>query len=214
MKNTLPVLLASVLLCFASRAQDSANSVQMQVPSGPLLNASFVVTDSSQGRWISLPTQTLQSDENGFEASAQASPENKIDVHGKFEKAGNSLRCSVKWEAAAELPEAFMMFVFRFPIADFQDGVISANDGQANREISMAKILAGGPALSALANIPSFSMGPIEGKTVDFSIEDAAGPVEIGVIKTDTEFQIRFMITPRKSPLPASGTVAWSMTAG
>lgn len=210
MKATLPLLFATGLLCMSSFAQDGADIVQMHIPSGPQLDPSLLVTDSSQGHWVGLKVQIVQADENGFEASCQASPENNLTIKGKFEKAGDSLRCSVKWEAAAELPEAFMMLLFRFPIGDFQDSVISADEGQGNREISMAKILEGVPTRKSFDNISAFSMGPVSGKTIAFNSDT---PLGVEVIKTDTDFHIRFLITPRKLPLPASGSVEWSMSA-
>ena len=185
----------------------------MPVPSGPELGGNLEVIDSSQGHWAGLATQITQADDNGFEASCSAADGTKIDLHVKFEKSGNALACSLKWEANAELPEAFMMFVFRLPIENFQDGLISSGEGGGISEISMAKILAGEPTRTSMDGITSFSMGPIDGKTVVFTSESLDTPLSVEVIKTATDFHVRFLITPRKAPLPATGTVGWTVAA-
>ena len=56
-------------------------------------------------------------------------------------------------------------------------------------------------------------MGPIDWKTVSFSSDSTETLLGVEVIKANSEFLIRFLLTPRKVPLPASGSVQWTMSA-
>lgn len=204
--------LVPALLCclsFAVRAEQPANNVEMQIPSGPRLKASLEFTDSSSGRWVGLQAQASQADDTGFTGSFQPSPGATTELRGKFEASGDALQCSLDWEGTTELPEAFIMLVFRMPLESFQDGIILCGD----RDISMSKILSGTPTRTSFDRIPAFTMGPIDGKTLTFSSDNAEYPLGVEAVKTNTEFLIRLSLTPRKSPLPASGSVQWTMSA-
>lgn len=208
--KTQPLILAVIAgLSLAARAGEFANAVEMQIPSGPRLEGVLEFMDSSSGHWAGLQVQTSQADDSGFTGSFQPSSGTKTELQGTFEKSGNSLKCSLKWEGTTELPEAFIMLVFRLPVDSFQDGIILSGD----RDISMAKILAGGPTRTSIDRIPSFTVQPIEGKTVSFSSDSAEYPLAVEVIKADAEFHVRVLLTPRKSPLPASGSAQWTMSA-
>lgn len=210
-KITIYLYATLALLCAALSAQDDADQIYLPIASGPQLHGILELIDSSQGRWLSLRRQLSQADENGFEASFSAASGESIDVRGKFERAGDALKCSLQWEANTELPEGFIMLVLRLPIESCQDCVVGLRDGQTVREISMAKLLAGEPTRTSMENISSFSLGPIDGKKVIFSSDDLDTPLGVEVIKTDTDFHLRFLLTPRKSSLPATGSVIWTM---
>lgn len=199
-------------LCIARAGDALPNALQIPTSSGTLLDAKLEIIDSSQKHWITLPVN-VQAKDGGFDATCAIPPDAKMQIHGTFEKSANSVLCAVKWDGGTELPEGFMMIVFRFPIEQFRDGVITELGTENVREISMARILEGGegPKRTSLDKITAFSMGPLGGKTIVFTSASGQTPLAVEAIKTETDFQIRFLLTPRKSPLPASGSVAWTM---
>lgn len=205
--KTLPLALAViVVLSFAARAESRANALKFQLPSGPLLDGLLEVIDESSGRWINMQTQTSQSEDSGFTGSFQTPSAAGTELRGKFEKSGDSLECSIDWEGSAGVPEAFMMLVLLQPVDSFKSSVIQSGE----RVLSMAKIAEDIPTANTLRDVQSLTMGPVDGKTVTLS---SPNPLSLEIKRVGEEFHIRIYLTPKKSALPASGSVQWTMSA-
>lgn len=206
MKKLPPLLVALVCFCHVALAQEGVNSLQIQIPSGPLLNGTLEVIDASSGQWAGLKTQLSMSDESGFTGYFSTPSGGQTELEGKFQQSGGSLQCSLKWNGTEEIAEGFMMLVLLLPAENSKDAVFQSGENV----IDLGKIYEGVPTLNNFDSVSAFTMGPIEGKTINVT---SAAPLSVEVKKFEEKFYVRLSLTPRKAALPASGSVEWTMTA-
>ena len=193
-------------VCLNVSAQQAPNALQIQIPSGPLLDGKLEVIDASSGQWKGLKTEFSQSDESGFTGFFSTPSGAPTEMEAKFEKSGESLQCSIKWNGSEELGEGFLMFVILLPAADWKEGTFESRPNL----ISLGKLYDGVPSLNSFNDVESFTMGPIDGKTINVT---GTTPLSVEVKKFDEQFHVRLSLTPRKAAFPASGSVEWTMAA-
>lgn len=205
MKTLLPLAILGCL-CFTAAAQQVSGALQIQLPSGPLLDGKLEVIDASSGQWKGMKAQFSRSDESGFTGFFSTPSGGQTVLEGKFEKSGESLQCSITWNGTEQFPESFMMLVLLLPADSWKECVFQSGESQ----ISLGKLYEGVPSLNSFNDVQSFAMGPIDGKTMNVT---ADMPVSVEVKKFDEQFHVRLSLTPRKASFPASGSVAWTITA-
>lgn len=200
---TLSALAFACMLTVAARA--GTTPLNLPMPGGTEVPAVLEVIDETATNWKSLPVAvTLSAD--GFSASV-TTPAGTSAVTGKFEKQDKSVRCTVKWEGASEVADTFMMLTLIFPVDQVGDTLLTSGE----QSISFSNLINGEPARANFNQVGSFTMGPVEGKQISFACEN---PLDIGVVvmKNKDFAHVRLGLTPRKSALPASGEVVWTMS--
>ncbi len=201
-RRTLSALALSCMIAAAARA--GTTPVNLPLPGGTEVPAVLEVIDESTTNWKPLPVAvTLSAD--GFNASV-TTPSGTSTVEGKFEKQDKSVRCSVKWDGASEVADTFMMLTLIFPVDQVSDALVTSGE----QSISFSKLINGEPARGNFNQVASFTMGPVGNQQIAFACEQ---PLDVGVvIMKDKDFaHVRLGLTPRKSALPSSGQVAWTM---
>jgi hypothetical protein len=205
MKQFLSVLSAIAFVCLPATVRSEAPPVNIPLPGGMEVPARLNVSDESGASWKSLPV-TLMPSTNGFSATV-STPAGSTTVEGAFEVQGKSVRCSVKWEGAGELPDTFMMLLLMFPAEQVGEATITSAQGN----ISVAKLMAGESGRVSLDQAASFAIGPVDGHEIAFSCDS---PMDVGVVVTGLKdvVHVRLGLTPHKTALPASGSVVWTMS--
>lgn len=201
-----PVVVAVALLCSLIPATAASNSIEVPLPGGQTVPAVLDLIDESGSNWKSLPV-TLAQSEKGFDGTFSTSSGASSNIQCKFEPDGNKIKYSVKWEGSEGAGQTFIMFVMVFPVEEVADTVLASG----KETIEMSKLIAGQPARASFDQTTAFSMGPVGGKNLEFECET---PLDIGVtILQGKDFaHLRIYLTPRKTELPASGEVAWSVS--
>lgn len=200
------VVAAATLLCPLFPASAASNSIEVPLPGGQVVPAVLDIIDESETNWKSLPV-TLAPSDKGFDGTFSTSSGASSNIQCNFEPDGNKVKYSVKWEGSEVADQTFIMFVMVFPVEEVADTVLTS--GKETIEIS--KLIAGEPVRASFNQATAFSMGPVGGKNLEFECET---PLDIGVtILQGKDFaHLRIYLTPRKTELPASGEVAWSVS--
>jgi hypothetical protein len=206
--NTSPFLLVSITALLTSASSFAAqNSLSVPLPGGRDVSAVLEIIDESASAWKSLPV-TISESANGFTGSFTGPSGEAATLEGSFVKSDGNVKCSVKWENAPASVQTFMMLVLVLPADQAGETVLTSG----KETITIAKLLAGESTSRAnFTQTSSFSMGPLDGKSVNF---DCDTPMDVGVTAPGQKdhIHVRLGLTPRKSDMPASGEAVWTMS--
>ena len=199
---SLLVLLATALLGTA-RAGEAPLDFLLPVDSGPELTGHVSITNSADGTWKPLK-ERLEKTDDGFQGTLGTPDGKDIKIESHYKKAGAKWECSIKWESESETPSVFIAAHYAFSTDQIKDATMSSGKGN----VSFAKMIEKVPTGSVLSGVSEFTLGPIEGATLQFTLPERS-LVEAVVIGEN--IYVRTFLTPTNEALPASGTVEWTV---
>ena len=196
------VLLATALIGTA-RAAESPLSFVLQIDSGPELSGKVGITSTADGSWKPLK-QSLDKTDDGFQGSLFTADGKEIKIESRYKKAGAKWVCSIKWQSESETPSVFIGAEYVFP----QDQLKSATMVSGKNEVSFDKMIEKLPTGNAFSNVSEFTLSPIEGSTLQFTLPDQS---QVEALLLGENFYVRTFLTKPNETLPASGTVEWTV---
>ena len=199
---SLLVLLATVLIVTA-RAAESSLSFLLPVDSGPELSGQVAIMSTAEGSWKPLK-EKLEKTDDGFQGALTAPGGGEIKIEGHYKKVGAKWVCALKWQSDAETPQVFILANFIIPMDQLKGAtMISGKD-----DISFDKIIEKVPTRNNFPGASEFTLGPIEGATLHFTVPEQS---EVSALLLGDNIYVRTLLTPMKEPLPASGSVEWTV---
>ncbi|MEI8309278.1 MAG: hypothetical protein WCH98_00840 [Verrucomicrobiota bacterium] len=196
------VLLTSALFVTA-RAAEAPLDFLLPVDSGPELSGQVSFIHMAEGNWKPLP-QKLEKTDDGFQGTLTAPGGGEIKVESHYKKNGGKWECSIKWQGDSESPQVFILANVIFP-AEQVKGVTMIS---GKEDISFDKILEKTPTRNNFSATPEFTLGPIAGATLRFTVPEQS---EVSALLLGENVYVRTLLTPMKETLPASGTVEWTV---
>ena len=195
-----------VAFALATMAVLQADPITIPGPNDTRISANIVVVDQSSGHWNLLPA-AVEPTESGFTATVTPQDAKAFDVTGTFEKSADSVKCKLQWSGVEGLEKAFLMFVLTFPV----DEVANAEVVSDGKDISISRLLSGEGSRNHLPESKLFTLGPYNGRTLNFAFET---PIDLsGLILGGKDFfHLRLMLSPREAPLAPSGDVNWTVS--
>jgi len=202
MKASLLVLLAIALLGTA-RAGEAPLDFVLPMNSGPELSTKVGITSSADGTWKGLK-ENLDKTDDGFHGTLVTSDGKEIKMESHYKKAGAKWECSIKWESESETPSVFICVQYVFP----QDQLKEATMNSRKDVVSFEKMIEKVPTGTAFSNISEFTLGPIEGATLQFTLPEQS---LVEALLLGENFYVRTFLTKPNETLAASGTVEWTV---
>ena len=198
-------LLAGVFIATAQAATgaEHPNSFPQKVAPGLEFSGQIDVINAVGNLWKPL-AQILEISDEGFAGTIVTAEGKKIKFDGSFKNAGAKWACSVKWEAESETPDTFILLSHTMPLDQVRNAEIRS-DAQV---ISFAKMLEQTPTLTNLAGASEFTLGPVDGATIDFTLYS---PMNVQAVQFGENMCVRILLSPQKDPLPASGSAEWTL---
>jgi len=190
------------LFIFSARADDHASLFQMEVASGLELSEHIGIIDD-EDQWKGL-AEKLDRTDAGFAGTLAKPDGGEIKIEAAHKKSGKKWDCSVKWESGSDNPSSFVIITYTIPLDQARDVELTSGKGV----ISFTKLIEQIPTLNSMPNVSEFTLGPISGSTLQFSM---SAPSSVEVILGPDAVIIRLFMTPTKEPLPTSGSVQWTV---
>ena len=204
MKVFLSLLVLVVIVLFGTaRAAEAPLNFVLPVDAGPELSGQVAIMNIAEGAWKQL-AQKLEKTDDGFHGTLTAPGGGEINIVGHYKKVGAKWVCSLKWQSDAEAPQVFILANFIIPADQLKGAtMISGKD-----DISFDKIIEKVPTRNTFPGIQEFTLGPIEGATLHFTVPEQS---EVAALLLGENIYVRTFLTPMKETLPASGTVEWTV---
>ena len=195
-----------VAFALATMVALQADPINIPGPDDTRISANLVVVDQSTGHWNLLSTK-VEPTESGFAASVTPQDAKAFDVTGTFEKSADSVKCKLQWSGVEGLEKSFLMFVLIFPV----DAVANAEIVSEGKDISISRLLSGESSRNHLSESKLFTLGPYNGRTLNFAFET---PIDLSGLMLGGKdfFHLRLKVSPRESTISPSGEVNWTMS--
>lgn len=208
MKNYLALAVAA--LAFAQTATAAQQDLGLPLP-GSEINARIDVVTVTETGWKVLPIELTEMDPLSFAGTFNTPSGNAYKISGDFEAGEQSVNYSVAWGGAEAdapgIPSTFVRLTLILPMEDAQNVTIVSE----KQKISVEKLLAKESNWAAVGNVREVTMGPIHEKMLKIdSIEPIS--IETSILGNMDFVHIRLILTPKKSDLPGSGKVSWTIT--
>jgi hypothetical protein len=173
-----------------------------------ILPLNFEATSTAGDSWRGFPGRCEEGD-GQFSGTFKSPTAEVLNLTGEIKKTGNSWSATLQWksESEAEIPQAFLMMVYRISREQFETGKITSG----SKEISLEKKFSEVPTNSHMVKVTDFTLIPSEGANLEFSFES---PIDIEVIPLGNNLGLRIFITSPKSDLPSVGSLNWKITQG
>ena len=198
-------LLAGVFIANAQAATgaEHPNTFHQGVAPGLEFAGQIDVINAVGNLWKPL-AQKLQISDEGFAGTIVTAEGKEIKFEGSFKNTGAKWDCSVKWDAESETPDTFLLLSYTMPLDQVRNAEIRADA----RVISFVKMIEQTPTLTNLAGASEFTLGPVDGVTIDFTL---ASLMNVQAVQLGENMCVRILLSPQKDPLPASGSAEWTL---
>jgi hypothetical protein len=203
MKTFLPIVAAVSVVLLPSLHAADVTSFVMPVDSAIELSGQIAVINSADGAWKAL-AQKLEKTDDGFKGAVVGPDGKDINLDGQIRQNGKKWTGSVKWNAGSEIPSAFLLLTYIIPM----DQLAGTTMVSGKEDISFEKMAQKIPTRNNFTNVTEFTLGPISGATLNFSINS---PSEVQALILGDNMYIRIYLTPSREPLASSGSAEWSV---